>query len=189
MYAFQSNFDQYSIFIPKVGRYITAIINGDEMMIKNLNLEKENIRNKLHELLAIKRIAIQRLASHFCVPEKWIFRCHMTLTVPFTGVMPDGTRFYFHGLGCTITNKNEGWTTDLEFGFYGETELFNKYTLCILFGLTIDDCDQFIDFLESNGLVKLADENLVDESTRKIYRALWEGDIENLPKEKYMVIE
>jgi hypothetical protein len=122
------------------------------------------MREKLLEMVKLKGVAISRVSSHLNVSVEDIFYEYMKGAVPESGVTEDGTRFFFHGLGCSVKNPNEGLDVEIEFGPMGNYAAFDRYTLCHLFGRTVSECDEFISKLESEGLIEFAGQEVSGDS-------------------------
>ncbi len=123
------------------------------------------IRQKLLDIVKVKGVAISRLANHLGVEAKNIFYEYMKGNLPEKGVADDGTKFFFHGLGCSIKDLKGAWEVEIEFGPHGTYTAFDKYTLCHQLGAAISDCDKFISGLKQAGLIKACDDCGADDLT------------------------
>jgi hypothetical protein len=152
----------------------------------------ERYKTILAEQLAYKRKAVQLLTKYFKCDEKDLFYLYMKGKYPEIGQIADKINFFFHGLGCSVSNKEENWTIDLEFGPQGNALAFDKGTICHLLNEKVDDCDSFIDYLVAENIIKLIDKELyMLIKTYPQYNS-WISEKEEIDAsvaDRYMVIE
>ncbi|MEE4259530.1 MAG: hypothetical protein V2I62_07220 [Bacteroidales bacterium] len=119
----------------------------------------KNIYVMLLNLVVLKKKAIARVSKSLQIPAENIFYEYMKGNIDESGELEDGCVYFFHGYGCTIKNDIENWKVDLEFGPCGQFYAFDKYTICHEAGFPVDSCDNVIDLLLDNDLIKMAGHN------------------------------
>ena len=116
--------------------------------------DKDTLGKRLQQWLAMKVDAATRISKHLAIEPGDLFYCYMRNSIPDSGVCHDGTRFFFHGLGCSISFPDTDVQVDLEFGPGGSIDAVSKETLCHFLGYSLDDCDSLVQFLLAHGLIQ-----------------------------------
>jgi hypothetical protein len=132
-------------------------------MIEQINLDKDQVIQKIRSTNKEKEKAVSRLAKHFGIDGNKVFYEYMKGNLPDTGQCDDQTIFFFHGLGCSLNNNIENWSIDIEFGPKGEYAAYDKYTLCKILDFSIDECESLISVLMNDGVIRLADKGLFEK--------------------------
>ena len=146
----------------------------------------------LAEQLVYKRKAVLLLTAYFKCDEKDLFYFYIKGKYPETGKITDKIFFFFHGLGCSIKNEEENWAIDLEFGPKGNALAFDKGTICYLLNEKMNVCDDFINYLVDEKIIKLINEELYMLVKAYPKYNSWvsiEEDIDASVADRYMVIE
>lgn len=112
------------------------------------------LRERLNQWRAMKVDAANRVSKHLAIEPSALFLSYMRNSIPQTGVCEDGTRFFFHGLGCSVSFPEAGAQVDLEFGPGGSVDSVSKETLCHFLGYSLDKCDSLLRFLLDNSLIR-----------------------------------
>ena len=126
--------------------------------MQDLNFKKYKLL--LNNEIIYKRKAIKLLIDFFSCRQNDLYYLFQQGEFPQKGKITDKILFFFHGLGCTVKNEEEGWSSTLEFGPNGKALAFDKGTLCYLLSVHMDACDDFIKKLQKENIIKLADEKL-----------------------------
>jgi hypothetical protein len=152
----------------------------------------EKYKTILNEQLIYKRKAVLLLTKYFQCDEKDLFYFYIKGKFPDTGKIADKIYFFFHGLECSVKNEEENWKIDLEFGPTGNVLAFDKGTICYLLNEKIDVCDNLIDYLVGEKIIKLINKELyVLMNTYPTYNS-WvslEEEIDASVADRYMVVE
>ena len=152
----------------------------------------EKYKAVLAEQLAYKRKAVLLLTEYFQCDEKDLFYSYMEGKYPEMGKITDKIYFFFHGLGCSMKNKEENWEIDLEFGPKGNALAFGKETICYLLNEKVGACDSFIDYLVAENIIKRIDKKLYALTrTYQKYNS-WvsvQKEIDASVADRYMVVE
>jgi len=115
--------------------------------------DEGSLRERLNQWRVMKVDAANRVSKHLAIEPSALFLAYMRNSIPETGVCEDGTRFFFHGLGCSVSFPEAGAQVDLEFGPGGRVDSVSKETLCHFLGYSLDECDSLLQFLLDNALI------------------------------------
>jgi len=124
------------------------------------NLDFEKYKQILKNEIIYKIRAVELLADYFACNKDDLFYLFQKNKFPQKGKITDKILFFFHGLGCTVKNEEEGWNSTLEFGPKGETLAFDKGTICHILSVHMDYCDELIKLLIENNIIKFANKEL-----------------------------
>lgn len=111
-------------------------------------------------IVANKKKASEMLSNHFDCKSTELFYKYLKNDFPDSGRIKEDTAFLFHGYGCSVSSKIEGWKVDLEFGPKGNTLAFDQYTICHECKIEHEKCHDFIQMLIRHNIIRLVDEKL-----------------------------
>ena len=156
------------------------------------NVRFKHCKSILGNKVFYKKKAVQLLVNFFNCNEDDLFYLFQKGKFPQKGKIKEDVFFFFHGLGCTVKNEEEGWSSSLEFGPKGKTLSFDKGTLCYILSVHMDKCDEFIESLLQQNIIKIADKELYDFIQKNPNFREWsseEEEIDAIVADRFVYIE
>jgi len=85
-----------------------------------------------------RKQAVVLLSEYFQCSTKEIYYKYQKGEFPQKGKITDKIFFFFHGLGCTVKNEEEGWSVSLEFGANGHATAIDAGTILLVSKLHLE---------------------------------------------------
>ena len=155
-----------------------------------LNIKK--IRNILEKQLKYKKDALKLLSKHFQCNDDELYYFYQKRKISQIGKIDKDISYFFHGLECSLKNNKEQWSVTLEFGPKGKTLSFDKGTLCYILSVHMDKCDEFIESLLQQNIIKMADKELYDFIQKNPNFREWsseEDEMDAIVADRFVYIE